>query len=397
MTSARDAPKEEVALASSSSSSWVIELERGWGPWTPGDSAFTGEASTEPFRYRLGRHEFEAHFISDSEGTQTNLSTGKVRRIARVSPGQEPPSWEASGCRRRPAHGQGPVGTEVFAAGKVVPKTSAAYSAQASRDARRSPSGVVEVKLPAKSAVSRGSFAKAGAVSGDAAIARAVPALLPQQPFARVSISKKDAGFGTSIRSTGAGYAANAVAVKAGSGGKSAKSGGGCTCRTAGCNKPTWNGKGGEKCSKGCGFVGSICITSGCDKASWNGKAGQKCSESCQEAPMYYGKESIPWSPQGTMDAEVEFLARQRELLEAAESPTADDDTAVALANIQEARAKIAQAEMIGGDDRDEALQTIEEARERIAQIEMLTGVGNFQPIQTMEEVRAKIGQANEQ
>lgn len=36
-------------------------------------------------------------------GTQTNLTTGKVRRIQRLQRGAAKPAWEGTGVRRRPA------------------------------------------------------------------------------------------------------------------------------------------------------------------------------------------------------------------------------------------------------------------------------------------------------
>jgi len=113
---------------------WVIELERGWAPWTPGDVPVT-EIGDSPVPYCVGKSKFEAQFSSDSEGTQTNLTTGKVRRLLLLQPGQAPPAWEGIGARRRPTAGTGRTsgtkGTAVAAVG------SAAMVAQAARDARR--------------------------------------------------------------------------------------------------------------------------------------------------------------------------------------------------------------------------------------------------------------------
>eukprot|EP00401_Gymnodinium_catenatum_P043016 CAMPEP_0117467742 /NCGR_PEP_ID=MMETSP0784-20121206/5815_1 /TAXON_ID=39447 /ORGANISM="" /LENGTH=216 /DNA_ID=CAMNT_0005261725 /DNA_START=78 /DNA_END=728 /DNA_ORIENTATION=+ len=117
--------------------SWFIELERGWSPWTPGDATFDGTTAATPLRFRMGKYDFEANFQSDVAGTQTNLATGKVRRIVRVEPGGSPPPWEASGARRRPVDGRVPLGTKAYAAGTAAPPGSAAYEALVARDARR--------------------------------------------------------------------------------------------------------------------------------------------------------------------------------------------------------------------------------------------------------------------
>jgi len=57
-----------------------------------------------------------------------------------------------------------------------------------------------------------------------------------------------------------------------------------------GCGKPTYNGKPGEKCGRGCVFVapappyvppgGAMCVNL-CGKPSYNGKAGEKCGRGC--------------------------------------------------------------------------------------------------------------------
>ena len=62
---------------------WMIELEKGWSPWMPGNEPFDG-STDQPLRYTLGRYDFEVHFENESSGIQTNLTTGKVRRIQRL-------------------------------------------------------------------------------------------------------------------------------------------------------------------------------------------------------------------------------------------------------------------------------------------------------------------------
>jgi len=38
---------------------WVIELEKGWSPWMPGNEPYYG-ATDAPLKYTLGRYDFEA-------------------------------------------------------------------------------------------------------------------------------------------------------------------------------------------------------------------------------------------------------------------------------------------------------------------------------------------------
>ncbi|CAE7313935.1 unnamed protein product [Symbiodinium natans] len=108
---------------------WLIELEKGWSAWLPGNEPFDGNTDA-PLRYTLGRYDFEVHFEDDSHGTQTNLTTGKVRRIQRLRKGEAVPAWEGTGIRRRPANG---AGTDLAAA----PPQSAAMAAQSDRAGRR--------------------------------------------------------------------------------------------------------------------------------------------------------------------------------------------------------------------------------------------------------------------
>lgn len=96
----------------------------------PGNEPFDGNTD-EPLRYTLGRYTFEVHFEDEGHGTQTNLTTGKVRRIQRQRKGEAAPAWEGTGIRRRPANGAGPA--DVGAA----PVESAAMAAQANRQVRR--------------------------------------------------------------------------------------------------------------------------------------------------------------------------------------------------------------------------------------------------------------------
>eukprot|EP00913_Durusdinium_trenchii_P007184 g6759.t1 len=66
-------------------SQWVIELEKGWSPWMPGNEPYYG-ATDAPLRYTLGRYDFEVHFESETVGSQTNLTTGKAQRRPRRRP-----------------------------------------------------------------------------------------------------------------------------------------------------------------------------------------------------------------------------------------------------------------------------------------------------------------------
>ena len=75
---------------------WMIELEKGWSAWMPGNEPYYGNTDL-PMKYRLGRYDFEVHFESDKSGTQTNLTTGKVRRVQKIMRGEPLPAWEA-GC-----------------------------------------------------------------------------------------------------------------------------------------------------------------------------------------------------------------------------------------------------------------------------------------------------------
>jgi len=110
---------------------WLIELEKGWSPWMPGNEPFDGNTD-QPLRYTLGRYDFEVHFEDETHGTQTNLTTGKVRRIQCLRKGEPVPTWEGTGIRRRPANG---AGAELAAA----PAESAAMAAQSDRLGRRAP------------------------------------------------------------------------------------------------------------------------------------------------------------------------------------------------------------------------------------------------------------------
>ena len=118
---------------------WMIELEKGWSPWMPGNEPFDG-STDQALRYTLGRYDFEVHFENESSGIQTNLTTGKVRRIQRLQKGDSAPAWEGTGTRRRaaPKGAQGAAGASLTA-----PKQSAAQAAQANRAQRRQggPSG----------------------------------------------------------------------------------------------------------------------------------------------------------------------------------------------------------------------------------------------------------------
>ncbi|CAK9011779.1 Uncharacterized protein SCF082_LOCUS11230 [Durusdinium trenchii] len=113
---------------------WVIELEKGWSPWFPGNEPYYGETDA-PVKYTLGRYDFEVHFESDTQGTQTNLTTGKVRRVQKLQKGEPMPAWEGTGIRRRPATGAG--GAPPSGGLNSAPATSAAKQAQANREQRR--------------------------------------------------------------------------------------------------------------------------------------------------------------------------------------------------------------------------------------------------------------------
>jgi len=113
---------------------WVIELEKGWSPFMPGNEPYYG-ATDAPLKYTLGRYDFEVHFETDTIGTQTNLTTGKVRRIQKLQKGEPMPAWEGTGIRRRPAN---TVGGQAPAQPGAAPASSAAKQAQAQRAQRRS-------------------------------------------------------------------------------------------------------------------------------------------------------------------------------------------------------------------------------------------------------------------
>lgn len=80
-------------MAATGEGEWLIKLERGWSTWMVGEQQFHG-STDESFRYNFGKTEFQVDFQSESEGTSTNLSTGKVRQICFVPRGQSPPSME---------------------------------------------------------------------------------------------------------------------------------------------------------------------------------------------------------------------------------------------------------------------------------------------------------------
>ena len=42
---------------------WVIELEKGWSPFMPGNEPYYG-ATDAPLKYTLGRYDFEAGTLS---------------------------------------------------------------------------------------------------------------------------------------------------------------------------------------------------------------------------------------------------------------------------------------------------------------------------------------------
>ncbi|CAJ1456417.1 unnamed protein product [Effrenium voratum] len=106
---------------------WVIELEKGWDVWLPQDAPYLG-GTDDVMRYSMGRYDFEVHFDSDDKGVQTNLTTGKTRRIQRLQKGEPMPAWEGTGTRRRTAGAP---------AEPAVPKSSSAAAAQANRTVRR--------------------------------------------------------------------------------------------------------------------------------------------------------------------------------------------------------------------------------------------------------------------
>merc|ERR1712157_571757 len=81
----------------------------------------------------LGRYTFECHFESETQGHQTNLTTGKVRRLMRKQKGEPLPAWEGTGTRRRAAAG----GLDMPAA----PENTAAAAAAANRATRRANGG----------------------------------------------------------------------------------------------------------------------------------------------------------------------------------------------------------------------------------------------------------------
>jgi len=112
---------------------WLIELEKGWTPWMPENQPFDG-STDQPLRYTLGRYDFEVNFADEDHGTQTNLATGKVRRIQRRHKADPMPAWEGTGIRRRAA----PGATAELAS---APASSEASAAQARRADRRAAGG----------------------------------------------------------------------------------------------------------------------------------------------------------------------------------------------------------------------------------------------------------------
>eukprot|EP00438_Fugacium_kawagutii_P025710 Skav229301 [mRNA] locus=scaffold544:287143:298234:+ [translate_table: standard] len=153
---------------------WMIELEKGWSAWMPGNEPFDG-CTDQPLRYTLGRYDFEVHFETESSGIQTNLTTGKVRRIQRLQKGESAPAWEGTGVRRRPAgRAQGaPAGASLNAA----PQQSAAQAAQANRTQRRQGGGYTAPAPAMKVADSqRPSLSQAAYKPGTAGTAGTAPA-----------------------------------------------------------------------------------------------------------------------------------------------------------------------------------------------------------------------------
>ncbi|CAJ1399687.1 unnamed protein product [Effrenium voratum] len=121
---------------------WVIELEKGWCAWMPGNEPFYG-GTDAPMRYILGRYEFEVHFESDSNGTQTNLATGKVRRIQKITKNEPMPTWEGTGIRRRPE----------------LAKAPSAAASNFRRDGAASPQAApMKPKIPTRPAVSQSAY-----------------------------------------------------------------------------------------------------------------------------------------------------------------------------------------------------------------------------------------------
>eukprot|EP00913_Durusdinium_trenchii_P003241 g2997.t1 len=102
---------------------WVIELEKGWSPWFPGNEPYYGETDA-PVKYTLGRYDFEVHFESDTQGTQTNLTTGKANREQRRG------GYDANKAVQphalRPQVSQSAYQASPVAAAPVKPKATAA-------------------------------------------------------------------------------------------------------------------------------------------------------------------------------------------------------------------------------------------------------------------------------
>ena len=95
--------------------------------------------SNESFSLALvfsGHRRSQVHFETDISGTQTNLTTGKVRRVQKLMKGEPMPAWEGTGIRRRAAAGA--AGAPAQASLGAAPAQSAAQAAQASREKRRS-------------------------------------------------------------------------------------------------------------------------------------------------------------------------------------------------------------------------------------------------------------------
>lgn len=74
---------------------------------------------------------------------------------------------------------------------------------------------------------------------------------------------------------------------------------GGAVCLTAGCGKPTWNGKPNDYCGRACraagagaapaGGASTVCLVPGCGKPTWNGKTNEYCGRACRTAAAAAG------------------------------------------------------------------------------------------------------------
>lgn len=73
---------------------WEVETDDGWFPWTPGGGVtFIGEAG-ETVEFTSRGFPYKAYFESNRFGVQTNLRTGKKRRLRNAAKEETDGTWE---------------------------------------------------------------------------------------------------------------------------------------------------------------------------------------------------------------------------------------------------------------------------------------------------------------